>query len=335
MQFIDDLEEIKGNDTSLRCFTSRARFTKIGTRKFRTSCPFHRDRTPSFDVYLYGQVWIYKCLGCGVSGNVIQFVAANDGISFAEAVKRVKRETGFCGHRNMPRRRFRSVLPEKEKYETLPLQDYAMFERNLASDQAAKDWLLKARGITYETARRLQLGYRQSIMSRIPELQDVLNQGWIVFPSIEGDRVALVKYRSIARKAFARHPGMQTSLFNSQAIDSSEDLYATEGEFDCAVLAQAGFRAVSIGSTTAPITSKMISQMMVAKRVILAGDNDGGVGIKKMQELQTKIPSLLLLWPGCKDANELWLRDHNGDIEGFRKRVIGLVREAEEAPARS
>jgi hypothetical protein len=152
--------------------------------------------------------------------------------------------------------------------------------------------------------------------------------------------VVLVKYRSLARKAFARQPGMQSSLFNAPAIDSAQDLYVTEGEFDCAVLTQAGLRSVSIGSTTTPVTPKMLDQIKKAKRVILAGDNDP-LGVAKMQDLQTRIPgSLILRWPGCKDANEMWLRDRAQDfipsgtkldslIDGFRNKVIGLVVEAE------
>lgn len=129
---------------------------------------------------------------------------------------------------------------------------------------------------------------------------------------------------------------METSLFNAGSIDAinewyaTEDVYVTEGEFDAAVLAQANLRAVSIGSTTTPITDKMLDQLKGAERVVLAGDNDGGVGTAKMQDLQTKIPgSILLKWPvGVKDANELWLRDHKGDAVGFFGLVCALTNEA-------
>jgi hypothetical protein len=223
------------------------------------------------------------------------------------------------------------------------LDDYSQYETNLAISEVAQQWLLDERGIDYETCKFLHLGYRDCIEAKAPELLDVVNGGWVVFPSIVGDRVVMLKYRSIARKAFARQPGMKTSLFNAAAIDwvddwyatgvddwyASEDVYITEGEFDAAVLVQAHLRAVSIGSSSTPVTASMIDQIKKAKRVVLAGDNDGGVGSKKMADLQSQLPgSILLKWP-CKDANELWLRDHKEDAEGFASRVIGLTVEAE------
>jgi DNA primase len=335
-----ELERLKGHPEALRIFTSRLRFTKIDTRKYRAHCPFHADSTASFDVYVYQNVWIYKCLGCGVTGNVCQFVERYDNVSFLKARQIVSDHVYGVGKSSetvepAPR----AVLPAKPKvHTTSSLAQCARYERDLALSEQAMDWLLEQRGIDYSDAKLrsiLRLGYRQVITSIVPELQDILSCGWIVFPSFGSNKVTLYKYRSIARKAFARQPGMETSLFNAGSIDAinewyaTEDVYVTEGEFDAAVLVQAHLRAVSIGSTTTRITPEMLDQLKRAKRVVLAGDNDGGVGTAKMQDLQTKIPgSILLKWPvGVKDANELWLRDYRGDIEGFRQRVIALAEE--------
>ena len=225
-----------------------------------------------------------------------------------------------------PQQPFVSTPEKPQTYVSYSVADYNYFERQLANNEAARNWLWNVRGISFETCRRLKLGYKQCIQSKVKELQDVLNGGWIVLPSIEGNRVLMLKFRSLARKAYYRRPQMQTTMFNSSAIDALEDIYVTEGEWDTAVLCQCGLRAVSIGSTTTPITPKMLEQLKRAKRVILAGDSDA-CGRAKMQELQTRIPgSLLLRWP-CRDANELWLRDR--DVEGFRKRVLGLTKDAE------
>jgi DNA primase len=321
-----EVEELKRHRDTIRLFTSRGHFEKIGQNKYRTRCPFHSDSTASCDVFLHARdrLWIYKCLGCGAKGNVFQWLMQLDGISFPAAVQAVKEYLGSGSQQT-----FVSTPEKPQTYITYSLADYTYFERQLAKSEVARNWLWTERGIDLEKVRGLHLGYKQCIQSKVKELQDVLNKGWLIFPAIEGDRVLLLKYRSLVRKAFARKPAMQTSLFNSGAIDSAEDLYVTEGEFDAAVLVQANLLAVSIGSTTTPITSKMIEQIRRAKRVILAGDSDG-VGVKKMQDLQAQIPgSLLLRWPGCRDANEFWLRDHRGDVEGFRERIIGLTAEKE------
>jgi len=321
---IDDIDELKSNSSAIHCFTSRLRFTKIATNKYRTNCPFHSDSTPSFDVYVYQNVWIYKCLGCGVTGNVIQFVERLDNISFTAAINTVREEVG--GYKPT----FISP-PEPDKlrtFVTLPVTTYSILEQKLAANQAAQDWLLNERGITYTTAKKLRMGYRQTIETPMKELQDVLSKGWISFPCIEGDLVVSLKYRSIHRKAFYRKPGMMNALFNTQSIEWFGDLYITEGEFDCAALEQAGFSAVSIPNATTAITPKMIDQMRQADRIILAGDDDDLVGTKKMKELQTQLSgSLFLHWRGAKDANQLALQ-HRDDPASFKELVAELTEEA-------
>lgn len=325
-----ELEEIKRHHNGIRCFASRLRLTKTGTNKYRTHCPCHEDSTPSFDIWVYQRVWIFKCLGCGISGNVIQFIERVDGVSFRDAIMIAKQELCLTDDRVHTAVIHREAVPDKPKsYRTFCLSAHVVCEQGLAANPSAQAWLLNERGITYGTAQRLRFGYRQTITAKDIKLQDILDKGWLTFPCCDGDIGRMVKYRSIVRKEFARAPGMESWLFNSAAISSDEDVYVTEGEFDCAVLAQCGLRSVSIGSTTTPITTKMLDHIRRAKRVILAGDGDSN-GAKKMQELRATIPgSLLLQWPGAKDANELFLRDHRGDGEGFRKRVFGLVVDAE------
>ena len=50
-------------------------------------CPFHEERTPSFNVS--PPRGIYKCFGCGESGNAIGFVMKMENCSFSEAVKKI------------------------------------------------------------------------------------------------------------------------------------------------------------------------------------------------------------------------------------------------------
>lgn len=53
-------------------------------------CPFHGERTPSFNVYEKH----FHCFGCGEHGNAFDFVRKNDGVSFPEAVRRLAAEAG-------------------------------------------------------------------------------------------------------------------------------------------------------------------------------------------------------------------------------------------------
>src|SRR6201985_223533 len=48
-------------------------------------CPFHNEKTPSFTVSPSKE--IYKCFGCGRSGNTISFVMEHEKYSYVEALR--------------------------------------------------------------------------------------------------------------------------------------------------------------------------------------------------------------------------------------------------------
>src|SRR5215208_1550423 len=48
-------------------------------------CPFHNERTPSFTVSPAKE--IFKCFGCGKSGNSISFIMEHEKLSYAEALR--------------------------------------------------------------------------------------------------------------------------------------------------------------------------------------------------------------------------------------------------------
>ena len=54
-------------------------------KRGRVICPFHQEKTPSFEVS--GKTQTFKCDGCGVSGDAFAFVMLYESIGFAEAVK--------------------------------------------------------------------------------------------------------------------------------------------------------------------------------------------------------------------------------------------------------
>ncbi|MBO4621727.1 MAG: DNA primase [Paludibacteraceae bacterium] len=78
------IEEVVGDYITLR----RRGANLIGL------CPFHEERTPSFNVS--PPRGIYKCFGCGESGNAISFVMKMENCSFTDAVKKI------CGRYHLP-----------------------------------------------------------------------------------------------------------------------------------------------------------------------------------------------------------------------------------------
>jgi hypothetical protein len=170
-----------------------------------------------------------------------------------------------------------------------------------------------------------------------PDGSDIADKGWVAFPSVEGNKVVSVKYRSIVRKkpgGFSRQPGMATALFNTETISSFDPVFVVEGEIDCLTLEQAGFNSVSVPSAGTKLTPDMKDTLMLAECVILAGDTDptGSAYLEKLwKELGER--TYLLKWPdGFKDANEFFLRGCNRDVSIFRTKVEELVAKSKAQP---
>ena len=56
-------------------------------------CPFHNEKTPSFVVS--PSKGIYKCFGCGKSGNAVTFVMEHESITYPEALRIVAKKYGI------------------------------------------------------------------------------------------------------------------------------------------------------------------------------------------------------------------------------------------------
>lgn len=59
---------------------------------FKGLCPFHSEKTPSFNVA--EDRGLYKCFGCGESGDIFAFVMKTQGLAFPEALKELAERAG-------------------------------------------------------------------------------------------------------------------------------------------------------------------------------------------------------------------------------------------------
>jgi DNA primase len=135
------------------------RLTKGGAQSFKGLCPFHKERTPSFNVQAVQQ--FFHCFGCGQSGDVFTFVQKMENLSFPEAVRTVAQKCGIP----LPKREFSSpeeAQASRLRSKLLELHDRACgyFEEQLQSPEAAgaREYLT-GRGVSAAAITAFRIGY--------------------------------------------------------------------------------------------------------------------------------------------------------------------------------
>ncbi|MGW8312107.1 MAG: DNA primase [Desulfuromonadales bacterium] len=122
-------------------------------------CPFHQEKTPSFNVNSARQ--IFHCFGCGVGGNVFSFVMRMEGLSFPDAVRLLGQKAGVeveeeaLSPSESRRREARKRLVKINEAAG------AFYHRQLLEDESGAPGrrYLRQRGFEGETVRSFQLGF--------------------------------------------------------------------------------------------------------------------------------------------------------------------------------
>lgn len=155
-------ERVKQQADIVRVIGEYVRLKKAG-QSFAGLCPFHQEKTPSFNVHPVRQ--IYHCFGCGVGGDVFQFVMELEKCTFPEAVRTVAEKCGIP----IPKPRERSPEERRENQQRSALVEMhreaaAFFARQLQQSAEGKvaSAYLEDRGLDREAIERFALGYAPS-----------------------------------------------------------------------------------------------------------------------------------------------------------------------------
>jgi len=124
---------------------------------FVALCPFHREKSPSFNVNPHRQ--IFHCFGCHKGGDVFTFVKEYENISFPDAVRRLAERAHIpLEFDNQPGQQQARHL--KETLWQIHEQITQRWQGALASEaggQLARDYLRK-RGVSAEAIKLFRLG---------------------------------------------------------------------------------------------------------------------------------------------------------------------------------
>lgn len=144
-----DIAEVVGQTVSLQ----RKGSTLLGL------CPFHNEKTPSFNVV--PAKGIYHCFGCGAGGDAFQFLMQTQGLTFHEAVRELGARVGVAVEERQlsPDERAR-MKARTDLYEICDLaaQHFEAVLRTRPEGEPARAYL-RQRGMREETWQRYRLGY--------------------------------------------------------------------------------------------------------------------------------------------------------------------------------
>ena len=126
---------------------------------FKANCPFHHEKTPSFNVSPQKQ--FYHCFGCGKSGNAIGFMMEHEGLLFMDALKRLATKAGVHLEEAADDPQARAARKSRGRLLDLHREASAFFHEHLKTNpecQHARDYL-KGRGFGREMAEKWEIGW--------------------------------------------------------------------------------------------------------------------------------------------------------------------------------
>lgn len=252
-------------------------------------CPFHNEKTPSFTVSPTKE--IFKCFGCGKSGNLISFLMEHEKYSYVEAIRWLANRYGIEIEETFASDEQRQQQQQADSLFIINQFAQQWFSEQLLETEEGKDigWTyFQERGFSDETIRKFQLGYS-------PEVRDAFTQaatqkqfnsellqkagliahrndqwvdnyrGRVIFPihnhsgKILGFGARILKTSDKAPKyintpeneIYVKSRILYGSYFARQAMDKSDECLLVEGYTDVISLHQAGLENVVASGGTA------------------------------------------------------------------------------------
>lgn len=288
-----NIQLVKDSVVTYDIVSSFISLKKKGT-DYVACCPYHDEKTPSFSVSPVKN--IYKCFGCGKSGNGITFLMEHQRMSFIEAIKWVAEKNNIQIEEEFVKK---SPIKPQPRLELLNKEFIEYFEK---------------RGISNNTL--LRFGVTESL-EWMPKAKKEVRS--VCFNYIRESEIINIKFRA-SNKDFKMSKDAELILYNLDAIKDEEIICITEGEIDCMSVFEAGFyNVVSVPNGAAANGNNQRLEYLNncwnyftnKTKVILMTDNDTA-GNKLREELARRIGYgkcyLVDYIEGCKDANDVLVK---------------------------
>ena len=303
-----------------------------GNRVRQGICPFHEESEGSFTVYADSERWY--CFGCGLGGDVLDFIQRADRVDLPEAIRRLDGGDWPPANPQPAERRPQAPEPSFTRDPQLLTAAMRFYTTELRRSPGAQRYLA-LRGIDLSAAERLGLGFApgQGLRPFLRELgfdEQRLDssglftergdrfRGMIVVPELIAGRVHWLAGRAIAPDAklrFQALPGPKPVLGLGNLHCSSELVIVTEGLFDWLTLASWGLPAVAALGTQG--LDKVAHVLRGQPRVLIAFDSDeaGREAAARLRELLGERRSRVVHLPnGVSDVADVAAHPDGRDV---------------------
>ncbi len=339
----EDLEQLRATVSISDVVQQHIALRRVG-RNWVGLCPFHAERSPSFNVR--EETGRYKCFGCGAAGDVFTFVQEIEHVDFVTAVEQLSAKVGLqlrytSGGESKDRLRRKQLIEAMGK----AVDWYHQRLLNGNDGRAARDYL-RSRGLAGDVARQFKLGWAPddwdalsrdvglpadalrdtglAFTNKSGRLQDSF-RGRVMFPIVSenGDPVAFggrilpgstdpAKYKNSAETYIYAKSKTLYGLHAAKAeIVAADQVIVCEGYTDVIGFHRAGVKRAVATCGTALTEEHVRMLKRFASRVVLAFDADaaGQGAAEKFYEWEQKyqVQVSVAAFPKGQDPGELSL----------------------------
>ncbi|WP_336513883.1 DNA primase [Pollutibacter soli] len=310
------IQEIQSKIDIIEVVGEFVRLKRRGTN-YLGLCPFHNEKTPSFTVSPAKE--IYKCFGCGRSGNTIGFLMEHEKYSYVEALRWLANRYGIEIVESETSPEFRQQQQTADSLYILNQFAQKFFSDQLYNAEEGTDIglsYLKERGFNDETIKKFQLGYNPAARDSFAKAalaaqysQDLLQKsglivirdnkpadnyhGRIIFPiHNQSGKVLGFGARIIAKndrapkyintpenEIYVKSRILYGSYFARHAIDRENECLLVEGYTDVISLHQAGIENVVASGGTSLTPDQLRLIKKYSNNLTIIYDGDNA-GIK-------------------------------------------------------
>ncbi|MBI2704750.1 MAG: DNA primase [Actinobacteria bacterium] len=301
----EDVQRVRETSDIVAVMSEHVQLKRVG-RRWTGLCPFHQEKTPSFNVNQ--ELGLYRCWGCGVTGDVITFVREIEHLDFPGAVELLAAKAGvtlrYTDQQEGESRKRKAKLIDAVG------QAAAWYHARLLSsaDAGQARGYLRERGLDGDTVRTYQIGWAPDAWDELARSLRAPNdvfvdsglgflnsrnkqtdffRGRVLFPifDVNGDPVGFgarklpdgdgPKYKnSPESRIYAKSRLLYGLNWAKAAIVAENEAVVCEGYTDVIGLASAGISRAVATCGTALTEDHVRILKSFAGRVVLAFDAD-------------------------------------------------------------